>query len=89
MIFLLDIAIVSLMERAQIMRIADPKLAKRVTSLERELQKLKVELKTMRQGSPPPWWERCTGVFKNDPLFDDMVEAGRAYRQSLAPRGRR
>jgi len=60
-----------------------------VTSLERELRKLKTELRIIRQKPQSPWWVQQAGIFKNDPLFDDIVEAGRAYRRSLDPRARR
>ena len=64
------------------------KLEQRVTNLERELRKMRSELKAVRKSSRQPWWKRLAGNFKNDPLFDEIVEAGKAYRRSLIPRPR-
>lgn len=64
------------------------KLEKRVTLLERELRAMRSELKAVRKVSQQPWWKRLAGRFKNDPLFDQIIEAGNAYRSSLTPRAR-
>jgi len=69
------------------MKTSETRLEDRVTALERELRKVKSELKATRQESQP-WWERFAGMFKNDALFDKVVKVGRAYRRSLAPRPR-
>jgi hypothetical protein len=64
-------------------------LEKRVDALERELRSLKsvVGKKVVgKNKSKGPWWERLAGTFKDDPLFDEMVEAGRKYRRSSARR---
>ena len=59
-------------------------LEKRVDALERELKSLKSAVgKTI---SKRAWWQRLAGTFKDDPLFDEMVEAGRKYRRSAARR---
>lgn len=56
-------------------------LEKRIDALERELKSLKsAARKETRKGL---WWERLAGSFKDDLLFDEMVEAGRKYRRSL------
>jgi len=60
----------------------------RVTALERQVRKLQAELKMVRQESQAAWWERLAGKFKDDPLFDEVVEAGQTYRRSLSPRSR-
>jgi len=49
---------------------------------------VKSELQAVRQGSHQPWWERPAGRFKDDPLFDELIAAGQAYRRSLRPRAR-
>jgi hypothetical protein len=64
------------------------KLEARVTILERQLQRMKSELKAVRKTSQRPWWERVSGRFKNDPLFDEIARAGKAYRRSLNTRSR-
>ena len=65
-----------------------PKLEQRVTSLEQELRKMRSELKAVRKASQLPWWKQFAGSFKNDSLFDEIVEAGKLYRRSLNPRAR-
>jgi len=63
-------------------------LDRRVTLLERELRKMRSELRVVRKASQEPWWQRLAGKFKNDPLFDETIKAGKAYRRSLAGRKR-
>jgi hypothetical protein len=60
-------------------------LEKRVDALERELKSLKSAARKKQRERP--WWERLAGTFQDDPLFDEMVEAGRKYRRSSARRG--
>ena len=62
-------------------------LEQRIAALEREMREVKSVLKTVN-ATQAPWWERLAGTFKDDPLFDEIVEAGRAYRRSLASRTR-
>ena len=64
------------------------KLEQRVTVLERELRKVRSELRTVRKVSRQPWWTRLAGSFKNDPVFDQIIEAGVAHRCSLTRRAR-
>ena len=64
------------------------KLEQRVTVLERELRKMRSELKGVRKVSQQPWWKRLAGGFKNDPLFDQIIKAGHTHRRSLARRVR-
>jgi hypothetical protein len=59
-------------------------LEKRVDALERALKSLKSTVQKSK--SKGPWWERLAGAFKDDPLFDEMVEAGRKYRRSQTRR---
>lgn len=59
-------------------------LEKRVDALERELRSLKSTVRKTK--SDKPWWDRLAGAFKDDPAFDEMVEAGRKYRRSSARR---
>ena len=56
-------------------------LEERVAALEAEVAQLKRE----RQGAtkmPLPWWERRFGAFKDDPIYDEAMRLGVAYRTS-------
>jgi hypothetical protein len=56
-------------------------LEERVAALEAEVAQLKRE----RQGvtkMPLPWWERRFGAFKDDPIYDEAMLLGVAYRTS-------
>ena len=64
------------------------KLEQRVNALERQLRRMKSEWRAVRKASRRPWWEQLAGRFKNNPLFDEIIEAGNAYRRSLTPRAR-
>jgi hypothetical protein len=70
------------------MRPEAKKLEDRVTILERQLRSMKSQLKAVRKTSQKPWWEDLAGRFKNDPLFDEIAEAGQAYRRALGRRAR-
>ncbi len=59
-------------------------LEKRVEALEREVRSLKRLVKKSKSDQKP-WWERLAGTFKDDPVFDEIVEAGRKYRKSRRP----
>ena len=65
------------------MTIAD--LAKRVASLEIEIDQLKKQMQETRKDHRP-WWQRCAGRFADDPGFDEMDRSGSEYRESLRPR---
>jgi hypothetical protein len=70
------------------MRPETRKLEDRLTALERQLQMVKSQLKAVKKASKKAWWEDLAGRFKNDPLFDEIAEAGQAYRKALARRAR-
>jgi len=61
-------------------------LEKRVEALERDLKSLKSAVQSTKHQRP--WWVRLAGTFRDDPLFDEMVEAGQKYRRSQAPRSK-
>jgi len=63
-------------------------LEQRVAALERELQHVKAALAASQPPAALPWWERLTGSFATDPLFDEMVAAGQAYRRAQNARSR-
>jgi hypothetical protein len=53
-------------------------LEERVTTLERELKILKAQLSAR---PPHVWWKEISGMFKDDPTFDKIVELGQAIRE--------
>ena len=67
------------------------KLADRVAELEREVAELKrvagAGTQPLRDApsnsdlSASDDWRSIVGIFKDDPLYDDMVRLGRAYRK--------
>jgi hypothetical protein len=62
------------------------KLADRVAELERDVQELKQALRERLPADPPRQpakdaWRKSVGVFKDDPMFDDVVRFGKAYRR--------
>lgn len=59
-------------------------LEKRVAVLEKELTRLKNRVETV--GAEKPWWERITGTFEKDPVYEQAMKLGRKYRQALDPR---
>jgi hypothetical protein len=61
-------------------------LEEHITALEQQMGNLQAELAEIRQQAQTPWWERLAGGFKDDPHFDTIIEAGKAYRRSLTPR---
>lgn len=59
-------------------------LEKRVRKLEQTVAEL--------SGVPPrtgKWYLDHSGQFKDDPVYEEIVRRGRAYRPSLRPRPRR
>ncbi|MBI4531818.1 MAG: hypothetical protein HY709_09905 [Candidatus Latescibacteria bacterium] len=65
-----------------------PTLQERLATVERDMHEVKAVLQRVDE-TQQPWWERLAGTFKDDPMFDEVVEAGHAYRRSLAPHARR
>ena len=62
-------------------------LEDRVDALEREVRQLKNAVRSSKK-KPKPWWERLAGAFKDDPVFDEIVESGNRYRKGLSRRKR-
>jgi hypothetical protein len=60
---------------------ASAELEGRVAALERELAKLKAEVRD--KATPTPWWERIAGTFQDDPVYAKAMKLGRQYRRSL------
>ncbi|GAB4175668.1 MAG: hypothetical protein Fur006_06270 [Coleofasciculaceae cyanobacterium] len=59
-----------------------PQLEERVARLETEVAHLKSLLPTTVATSNP-WWEKITGTFANNPAFEEAMQLGKQYRQSL------
>ncbi|MCI0487763.1 MAG: hypothetical protein L0229_14315 [Blastocatellia bacterium] len=57
-------------------------LEDRVELLENEMRLLKSVVQQAKENQQP-WWEQLAGEFKDDPVFDEIVEYGRKYRESL------
>lgn len=53
-------------------------LEQRVELIERELSFLKTQFSP---NNKKPWWQKITGVFKNDPVFDEILALGQMIRQ--------
>ncbi len=61
---------------------ATSELELRVSALEKELAKLKEKL--AKDDKPEiPWWQQISGVFANDPDFEEAMRIGREYRKNL------
>jgi hypothetical protein len=52
----------------------------RLATLEAELLQLKMEV---RMNSVKPWWENILGQFADDPVYDEAMQLGQEYRESL------
>ena len=55
-------------------------LEERLSLLEAEVKQLKEERVSAEKQIP--WWEQISGVFKDDPLFDEAERLGREWRDS-------
>ncbi len=56
-------------------------LEERVTLLEAEVARLKRKVES--DSSPTPWWEKIAGTFAGDSSYDEVMQLGREYRESL------
>jgi hypothetical protein len=56
-------------------------LEERVTLLEAEVARLRSKVES--NSSPIPWWEKITGTFAGDSSYDEAMQLGREYRESL------
>lgn len=54
----------------------------RVATLEAELSKLKQLLVSLLQRETP-WWSSIAGSFEDDPTFEEAVQLGKEWRQSV------
>lgn len=57
-------------------------LEDRVATLEAELSKLKQLLASLLQ-KEAPWWTTIAGSFEDDPTFEEAIQLGQDWRQSV------
>ena len=58
-------------------------LEQRVALLEAEVARLKNKVEN--DSSSRPWWEKIAGTFADNPAYDEAMQLGREYRESLRP----
>ncbi|WP_206107729.1 hypothetical protein [Paludisphaera rhizosphaerae] len=51
----------------------------RLAALERDMARLKAQVAR----DDRPWWDAVAGTFADDPIYDQIVQLGREYRESL------
>lgn len=56
-------------------------LEERVAFLEAEVARLKNKIEI--DLSAKPWWEKVVGTFADNPSYDEAMQLGREYRESL------
>ena len=54
----------------------------RLAALEAEVAQLKTQLTQQKQETSIPWWQQISGVFKDDPMFEEAMRLGREWRES-------
>ena len=64
---------------------ASAELEKRVKALEDEMARLKVKLENPASESTP-WWKQISGIFADDPAFEEAMRLGREWRESFRPK---
>lgn len=58
-------------------------LEERVALLEAEVARLKQKVDS--DVPAKPWWEQIVGTFADNPAYDEAMQLGREYRDSLRP----
>ena len=58
-------------------------LEQRLSNLEQAVTRIAEKLDQLLPTTKKRTWEDAAGTFANDPLFDEIVEHGRAYRLAL------
>lgn len=56
-------------------------LEERIALLEAEVAYLK--RKVQNDSSSTPWWEKIVGTFANNSAYNEAMQLGREYRESL------
>lgn len=57
-------------------------IEERVAALEAEIVKLRQQIEHPAQITTS-WWEKISGTFDRDPIYDEAMTLGRQYRRSL------
>ncbi len=60
-------------------------IEQRLEILEGLVAELQQKLAKQELPASEPWWKRVSGSFKDDPVFDEILEYGRAARQADRP----
>lgn len=58
-------------------------LEDRVAHLEAEVAQIKTKME--RDDFSKPWWEQIAGTFADNAAYDEAMQLGREYRDSLRP----
>jgi len=61
-------------------------LDSRLTAVENELAELRRGLNARKAQNATAWWEEMFGSFAGSEGFDEAVQLGREYRESLRPK---
>ena len=63
-------------------------IEQRLSTLEQAVEQLQ---RQVGRGADPMrrWWVEGAGRFKGDPVFDEIVQLGKRYRDSLRPARRK
>ncbi|BBD58939.1 hypothetical protein NIES2109_17180 [Nostoc sp. HK-01] len=57
-------------------------IEERVAILEAEVASLKNQLEVV-SSSKTPWWQKIAGTFAENSAYDEAMQLGREYRESL------
>lgn len=57
-------------------------IEKRLEILEAEVASLKSKVEKKDDKNEIPWWKQRTGIFADDPIYDEAMRLGREYRES-------
>lgn len=62
-------------------------MQQRLTVLEREVRQLRKKVTQCEHGDDVrPWWEKISGTFRDDPVFEEIIRLGRKIRKADKPR---
>jgi len=57
----------------------------KLQELEQKVARLEADIRELRglisDGTSKPWWERTAGMFKNDPVWAEIVRLGQKIRR--------